>query len=179
MSVITATALTGITTRVADATMSAGSILQVVQTVKTDVFTTSASGSSWTEVTGLNVTITPSSTDNKILIDANICCSVGKTSYTNFWSLYDGSTQLTAFIGDAGQSNQTRVQAMERGTANQPATVRMSALVSPSSTSAKTYKVYCLNENTSYLSVNSMYVDANEQYYGRGASTITAMEVAG
>jgi len=156
----------------------AGKILQVVQTVKKDVFTTSSSGSSWVEVTGLNVSITPSSTSSKILIDANISYSPGSTTYTVFFSLYDGSTQLTDFIGDAGQSSQTRTTAMERIHANSPGTSRVNALISPSSTSAKTYKIYCLNENNGSLSINQMHANSNYQYFGRSISTITAMEVS-
>ena len=44
-----------------------GNILQVVQTVKSDTFTHSGN-TSVTDVTGLNVTITPSSNSSKILI---------------------------------------------------------------------------------------------------------------
>ena len=45
---------------------STGSILQVVQTIKTDTF--AGSTNSWIDVTGLNASITPSSTSNRILI---------------------------------------------------------------------------------------------------------------
>ena len=179
MAVLTSTALTGITTRMADASMSAGSIVQVVQTVKKDVFTTASSGTTWVEVTGLNVSITPSSASNKVLIDANISYSPGSTTYTVFFSLYDGSTQLTDFIGNTGESSQTRTTAMERIHANSPGTARVNALISPSTTSAKTYKIYCLNENNGSLSINRMHSDSNQQYFGRSISTITAMEVAG
>jgi hypothetical protein len=43
-----------------------GKILQVVSTTKTDVFTTSSG--SFTDITGLSVSITPSSTSSKVLI---------------------------------------------------------------------------------------------------------------
>ena len=41
---------------------SVGTILQIVQTAKTDTFTSSSS--SFTDITGLSVTITPSSTSS-------------------------------------------------------------------------------------------------------------------
>ena len=47
-----------------------GKVLQVVQTVKSDTFSTSST--TFTDVTGLSVSITPSSTSNKILILASI-----------------------------------------------------------------------------------------------------------
>ena len=45
---------------------SGGGIIQVVQTVKTDDASTTSN--SYTDITGLSVTITPRSTSNKILI---------------------------------------------------------------------------------------------------------------
>ncbi len=47
-----------------------GNVLQVVSTAKTDVF--SSSSTSFTDVTGLSVAITPSSTSNKILVSVHL-----------------------------------------------------------------------------------------------------------
>ena len=47
-------------------TMPTGSILQVKQAYKTDIFSTTASSD--TDITGLSVSITPSSTSSKILV---------------------------------------------------------------------------------------------------------------
>ena len=44
-----------------------GGIIQVVQTVKSDTFTHTGN-TSVTDVTGLNVSITPSSNSNKVLL---------------------------------------------------------------------------------------------------------------
>jgi hypothetical protein len=50
-----------------------GKVLQVVQAVKTDTFTaTSFSSWNFVDVTGLSVSITPSSASNKILITGYI-----------------------------------------------------------------------------------------------------------
>ena len=43
-----------------------GKVLQVVSTVKTDTFTTSSG--TFTDLTGMSVSITPSSASNKVLI---------------------------------------------------------------------------------------------------------------
>ena len=45
---------------------SAGGIIQVKSTTKTDTFTTNST--SFTDITGLSVTITPTRSDNKILV---------------------------------------------------------------------------------------------------------------
>jgi hypothetical protein len=60
---IVATQLTG---TVPAARLPAGSVLQVVSTVKTDTFTTVSS--SYVDVTGLSVSITPTSATSKILV---------------------------------------------------------------------------------------------------------------
>ena len=52
--------------RIGDAGLPAGSVLQVVQTVKTDTFATTST--SFVDITGVSVAITPSSTSSKILI---------------------------------------------------------------------------------------------------------------
>ena len=57
--------------RIGDAGLPAGSVLQVVQDVKLDTFTTSST--SFTDVTGLSVDITPSSTSSKVLVLVHCC----------------------------------------------------------------------------------------------------------
>ena len=52
--------------RVVRTGMPAGAVLQVVQTVKTSIF--SMSSLSWTAVTGYSATITPTSSTSKILV---------------------------------------------------------------------------------------------------------------
>lgn len=53
--------------------MPAGSALQVVQITKTDTFSTSST--TMTDITGLSVSITPSSASNKILVFMNASVS--------------------------------------------------------------------------------------------------------
>ena len=49
-----------------DASLIGGKVLQVVSTAKTDTFSTSST--SFTDITGLSVAITPSATSSKILV---------------------------------------------------------------------------------------------------------------
>ena len=55
-----------------------GNIIQVVQSFKGDTFTTTSS--TFVDVTGLSVSITPSSSSNKILVSVNIC-GQGRNDY--------------------------------------------------------------------------------------------------
>ena len=64
-------------TKIADGGMPAGSVLQVVSTSKTDDF--SSSSSSFADITGMSVAITPSSTSSKILVIV-YCSIVGDDS---------------------------------------------------------------------------------------------------
>jgi hypothetical protein len=49
---------------------TAGSVLQVVSTIKQDTF--SMSGASFVEITGLTATITPTTTSNKVLVQVSL-----------------------------------------------------------------------------------------------------------
>ena len=138
--------------------LSAGKIGQVLQTVKTDVFQTSSS--SFTDVTGLSVSITPSATTSKILC---ICTGIyGKTVNDNFHhQLVRDSTALLANILDPGtDTNQTEVFSVQ-------------FLDSPSSTSALTYKLQIKNDGTNPVNINRNNAGSTD----RGDSTITVMEV--
>jgi len=92
----------------------AGNVLQVVQTVKTDTFSTTALGSSPADVTGMSVSITPSSSSNKILVMVN-----GMGGYNNYQvmvRLVRDSTPIS--IGDANGSRPRMSTAFGAYTAN-------------------------------------------------------------
>ena len=72
-----------VTNQFADANMSAGSVLQVKQAVKTDTQTTTASD--FADVTDLSVSITPSSASSKILVYSNVLC-VGTVGAAGAWT---------------------------------------------------------------------------------------------
>ena len=72
-------------------TKSAGTVLQVVQATKTDTFSTSSG--SYVDVTGLSVSITPTSLTSTILVLVNIgCLSAASTNVR--MNLVRGSTSI-------------------------------------------------------------------------------------
>jgi hypothetical protein len=151
----------------------AGNIIQVLQTAKTDVFSTTSNG--FHDI-GLSVSITPSSVSNKILIhyDAN----VSGDDLTMVKLLRD-STDIG--IGDAGDSNMQRVTQggqYQSGNNDKVAVYSGSFLDSPSSTSSLTYKLQVYKYGGATMRVNTPVNNSNAIYTGRGISTITAMEVA-
>jgi len=155
-----------------------GSILQALSTSKTDTFSTNST--SYTDITGLSVAITPSSASSKILVVMNRV--VGNDNGTAaFVQLVRGSTAI--HIGDAA-SNRSRATS---GTGDDPSNefpyqTSATFLDSPSTTSATTYKVQMLTEpsgNTGYGYLNRSGGDIDNNQHGRYSSSITVMEVAG
>ena len=153
-------------------------IVQVVQTVKTDTFTTTTNG--YTDVTGLSVNITPNSTSSKILVmtSVNFSHSHGSRCVTRVVRR-ENSTDSVISQGDAAGN---RVQGMMFGRHVEVngATIPMSIQIldSPSTTNALTYKFQVGRIDASTLAINMGRNDANESTHARGISTITVMEVA-
>jgi len=169
---------------------SVGKILQVVQTVKTNVFSSNAS--SMTDVTGLNVAITPSSASSKVLVTVSISIG-GEHSAIVGINLLRGSTVVAA--GDANVSNHNLVTfgvGLNSSGNNsvgsgkyQSNTHSYTFLDSPNTTSATTYKIQARNvrgNQNEYFVVNSAYqgghANDNSTYVLNTTSTITVQEVA-
>ena len=71
-------------------TLGAGKLLQVVSTTKTDSFTTTST--SYTDITGLSASITPSSSSSKVYVIVHVN-SAATTRYASF-RLVRGSTNI-------------------------------------------------------------------------------------
>ena len=151
-----------------------GTIGQVVSTTKTDTFTTTLT--SLTDVTGLSVSITPSSTSSKILVFGYLSGNSTAGSTNGHFSLIENSTQIA--VGDAS-SNRRQETGMILVTAatDQVTNQFFSILRSPSTTSPLTYKVQVVCNGSGTIYVNRSLTDSDTSAYPRTASTITAMEV--
>jgi hypothetical protein len=157
-----------------------GAVLQVVSTTKTDTFSTTSS--SYTDVTGLSVSITPTSATSKILVLTNVNLS-GSTRYHGM-QLVRNSTAIG--IGDASSvRSRVTVAAFSNEDNSSDAfimkNVSASFLDAPSTTSSTTYKVQVryLWTGTQTTYVNRAPNDGDAAYSSRGISTITVMEIAG
>jgi hypothetical protein len=151
------------------AKLPAGSVLQVVSTIKTNTFSTSST--SYVDITGFSVTITPTSSTSKILI--MVSATIGPAA-NNFApaSLVRNSTliaqpttastfqaTLNSYPGDQGGVPQINYV--------------INFLDSPATTSATTYKLQMYtSDGTAYF--NTRPISQN----GTTVSTITAMEIA-
>jgi len=163
---------------IASGDLPAGSVIQVVQTVKTDTYSeTISKGSTTFPIPGLTVSITPSSASSKILVFLNLVTSL-KSLGVNARLQRDSSD---IYVGDAAGSRKQESSGNLASEDYAVNTLALQFLDSPSTTSSVTYAVKL--RHTSSLSqtiyVNRTAQDANDTFRARYASSITAMEIAG
>lgn len=157
----------------------AGNIIQVKQAVKTD--TASTSSATFADVSGLSISITPSSTSNKILVECFVVTGGQQDGFLAFKVLRDSTAIGIGTAGTANQTNASFSTAFGNASTHQFAVkpAAWSFLDSPSSTSSLTYKVQWAS---TYLSrtmyVNRPYTSADSSYAAITISTITVKEVA-
>ena len=148
-------------------------ILQVVSTPKSDTFTMSST--TYADVTGLSVSITPQATTSKILVIASVQ-GTGQTGTTNFFGrLMRDSTAIA--VGDAaslrtqssfGARDQDNMQSMSVMFLDSPATV-----------AATTYKIQIRSQTGgAVVYVNRTSPDADNAATARTFSSITVLEVS-
>ena len=137
-------------------TLGAGKILQVVSTTKTDIFSTSST--SFTDITGFSVNITPSSSSNKVLVTGLVTFggSDGEAyGYTFNLARVIGGSETDICIGDAaGSRTRATFGTQGFGPSDATDTSAINFLDSPSTTSQVTYKVRARAENPKTLYVN-------------------------
>jgi hypothetical protein len=146
--------------------------INVASTTKTDTFSMSAT--TYADVTGLAVTITPSSATSKILVIASVFAgtTIGGTNW--FGRLLRDSTPIS--VGTSVGSR-TAVS-MVLGASADTAQVSATHLDSPGTTSLVTYKVQIRSETAGQIVyVNRRTSDTDVSQVPRGASSITVIEV--
>lgn len=141
-----------------------GGIVQVVQNEMTTRFQISTAGEK--TITGATVSITPKSTNSKILITTALS-SIAYNPATIRFNLYRGSTIVNK-LGHYADGNNWK-----------PFSVNFNYLDSPSTTSQITYQI----KGEIATAGNGVYINyANSTLFGTdndARSTITAMEIAG
>ena len=175
---INAANIVGVCTSGLTKTGGFGAVDQVVQTVKKD--RTTIQSTTLVDISGMSVTITPTSASNKVLIKYSII------AFTNnqYWNmrLVRGS-DTTIFIGDQNASATSQSRGSFGGYMTSYVDGRCVAqefLDSPNTTSATTYKLQAhLPYSSSYiLGINNSPTQDNYTYMSNCVSTITAMEIA-
>jgi hypothetical protein len=141
--------------------------VRIVSTTKTDVFTTTSG--SFVDVTGLSVTITPTSASNRILV----FCS---TAFCNLNG--DSTIRINSSVGllPVGTSGTVvnGISSASGSDTNSMFNPSMCFLHSPATTSAVTYTVQVVsNGGTTFINRRG----SNDAF--SGISTITVMEISG
>jgi len=146
-----------------------GSVLQVVSTTKTDTFSTTST--SFVDVTGLTVSITPTSSTSKILIFATVPTGHASSRVARV-NLVRNSTTICqpATVNSFGATKHGYV-----GSGDTTVGADFHYLDSPATTSSTTYKIQCctnVGDNAMYIGNRTPSLDMNVP------STITVMEIA-
>lgn len=161
---------------------TSGSVIQVASATKTDTFA-GTPGAQWLDITGLSVSITPTSTSSKVLVlvdvkgSGTINSTTVRTRLTrNDSAIYVGNAASNRPLGlghfyVGGQADNIYYIAQLGGT----------FLDSPASISALTYKVQVGGDSNGVtVYINRSQGDRDTAYYdSRVASSITVMEIAG
>lgn len=155
--------------------------IQVAQTVVSAASTQSltyVNASTWQDLSGYSVAITPSSSSNKVLIELRLGCCSSTTNYIGFRLLRNGTP--IALADAAGTRPQATCRMMRESDGNHTKTgVSTLFLDSPATTSAVTYQWQWQCEGSGTIYLNRTQSDTDAQSYGaRAISTITATEVS-
>ena len=149
-----------------------GKVLQVVSTNKVDTFTTSSG--SLVDITGLSVSITPSSASNKIFIIVSLIIGNTGAGEANYLSLLRNSTLIGGGTAASSRPSSFTMAVLSATTAGY--FVGGQFLDSPATTSAITYKMQIRCSGTA--TVGRTGEDSDSVDRPRFASTITVMEIA-
>ena len=160
---------------------SNGGIVQIKYAIKNNTQDIASQGYSATptDVSGLSVTITPTRSDSKILVQVSLGSLSNNERYKRaFMNIVRDSTNV--LVGDAATGHEVTAAVCSRSADDNHIQIPLSFMVldSPATTSATTYKVQLSkgsDSGTVYLN-GSAGADASA---GNTASTIIVMEVSG
>ena len=163
-----------------------GRIIQVTQNGFNTTSSANVNGGSIWESAGLDVTLTPKNSTNKILVMAQVYMHVVGTQYNQGIILRKGTggsySTLTAANGAASGNRMTLVGCGTDGVGNghEKVSVSFHYLDVGGSTNATTYRCDLYNPSsiTRTVYINRSPTDDNNGYNQRLASWIIAMEVA-
>lgn len=155
-------------------TVTSGTVLQTKITNKTDTFITT--NTTFTDVTGYSVTITPKSASSTILVQASMNIGGSYGTNTTYVRLMRDSTAIA--VGDSAGSR-TQVSIAAEPNTNSMAQGTIQYIDSPATTSSITYKVQICTNGAGSAAINRSIDDTNAAGRPRGFSSIMVMEIAG
>ena len=156
-----------------------GGIIQVAVTQKSDVFTWGTTGD--VAITGMSVSITPTRSDSKILVQVQIGASgVYNDAFPIFWQLYKNGSQISGAKGSGTSGSTVKCASYTKNYVYYTGTsTSFSFLDSPSTTNATTYQLYGQRHSSSGTAYFNATARQINERYAESISTITAMEISG
>jgi len=178
--VLNSSSISGLASSGGFSSRQTGEVLQVLQVVDTSqyVFNTGSAGqTTYYDITGLTLNITPASTSNKILVIANLQGGQYNNSYNAFLRLNRGGSAIG--VGVNGSYVATSGASWRSCDGSELCTASMHYLDSPATTSQITYKVQICNSGGSsyYSTVNRCY-NSSTGWEFSGVSNLTLIEIA-
>ena len=175
INVDTATIATAnISNQLTDANMSAGSVLQVQVGSINDIY--SSTSTSFADVTGFNVSITPTSSSSTILVSFSTVAGNTQPSRPSRFRVIrtiSGGSAVHVGVGATDGDSFSGTRTVYDNVAETAHQVHWQGVDSPSTTSATVYKIMAATGGGT-LKVNNRHNDDMSQ-----TSTITVMEIAG
>lgn len=168
--------LTGSVTR---SQLPTGTVLQVVSASKTDAQSYAPAGNTWVDITGLSVSITPTSATSRILVFHSVNAGNGADGGHLSVRTVRDSTPI-GIANASGSRPRSSSIAINTSIGGQQLTACNMFLDSPATTSALTYKIQGLVNaagGTAFVNYTSRNTD-QPGYDGLGVSNITVMEIA-
>jgi len=157
-----------------------GGIIQVKQTVKTDTFSTLSE--TFTDVTGLSVSITPKFSTSKIMVSYSGCggSNQNRVGHIRLARVIGGTTTTDIFIGDQSGASQAQASSTFVQTNSYYVSSFTGTFIdSPSTTSAVTYKLQLAAGDQDYqVHVGRSHDNNNEFSRSTTPSQITVMEIS-
>jgi hypothetical protein len=169
--------------------LPAGSIKQVVSQLSTASATQSISVRTWTQVSFLSATITPSSTSSKILFIGRCMHEFyggQNEQFNGIWGVYRdsarinyGTASITGNAGDWSRGIQTTVTSYQPDNFTTLDMASIQTVDSPNTTSAVTYRFGYSNSNDGGTLYFNRSRGLDNQNSDLGSSEIILMEIAG
>ena len=159
-----------------------GGIIQIQHTQFTGTASPSITNTTDTALTDLTVSITPTATSSKILLQAHVFFEGSISDYQWSWMFFRDSTVLKAPAGSGQTSviSSSCISFYDDDNASTPSTAVYQYFDTPSTTSSVTYKVGVVTTGgNATLHINKSSTDAGSSGYERGISYISATEIAG
>jgi len=149
-----------------------GHVLQVKNTLMGDRLNFTPTSQTWTDIAGLSVQITPSSSSNKIMVMATVQGSCIQASACFLRTMRDSTA---VGIANTSSARSTVSGALKEVTAYDIQGTSWNFIDSPSSTSALTYKVQIYSNG--FVVINTGTTTADNWSVGVTVSSITVMEI--